>query len=275
MKHSSPLPAQPPLLATYVTTASPPSWHDFRQQERAAYDELCIELNIRQRGLCAFCELNFVTTAQTPAREVEHWRPKSLDVPPSVVYTFGIDNLQLGCLGGSQRHPVADVDRTGDPPPGPNRSCGAWKGNANPDDGVSGILPYRPQEIPESPAMFSVDTDGLLRPIPNCAEFNLNSDRLWATIDFLGLNCTRLKLARKKIRDSLDAALTEYLEIEIESGAEADSDKQFSSALLKLVQDTAPDRAENLPQFITTIRAFFGHAFDNVLFPAAGWATGP
>jgi hypothetical protein len=123
--------------------------------------------------------------------------------------------------------------------------------------------------------MFSVDTDGLLRPIPNCAEFNLNSARLWATIDFLGLNCTRLKLARKKIRDSLDAALTEYLEIEIEAGAEADSDKQFSSALLKLAQDTAPDRAENLPQFITTIRAFFGYAFDNVLFPAAGWATGP
>ncbi len=269
MKHSSPLPAHPPLLAGYLATATPPSWRQFRHEERDAYEELCAALNRRQRGLCAFCEIDLVTSVGTHAREVEHWRPKSLDAPGASLWTFGIGNLQLGCLGGSNRYPLADLDRTGDPPPGPNRSCGAFKGNNDPLDGVAGIESYRPLDLPEHPAMFGVDDEGGLRPIADCDSFGMSAARLWSTIDFLGLNCTRLKNARRAIRQDLDTALTHYLD----DALGGTDDERFAAAYELLTRDTAPSGHEHLPRFVTTLRSFFGRGLDNVLFPVPGWSV--
>jgi uncharacterized protein (TIGR02646 family) len=269
VKHSSPLPAHPPLLAGYLATAAPPSWRQFRHEERDAYEELCAALDRRQRGLCAFCEIDLVTSVDTHAREVEHWRPKSLDAPGASLWTFGIGNLQLGCLGGSNKYPLADLDRTGDPPPGPNRSCGAFKGGNDPLESVADIEPYRPQDLPEYPAMYNVDDEGGLRPIADCESFGLSAARLWSTIDFLGLNCTRLKNARRTIRQNLDAALTGYLD-EAVGGTD---DERFDAAFELLARDTSPSAHEHLPRFVTTLRSFFGRGMDNVLFPVPGWSV--
>lgn len=271
MKHSSPLPAHPPLLAQYVASADAPTWRQFRDEQRAAYQELCVELHHRQRGLCAFCEIGLITSVETDAREVEHWRPKSFDVPPSIRWTFGIDNLQLGCLGGSKRYPADDVDLTGNPEPGPNRSCGAQKGNENPALGIAGVVPYRPEDIPESPAMFSVSDDGSLRPADDCAAHGLDPVRMWITIDYLGLNCTRLKNARRTILLALDQALLDY----VDAAVGASDDERFDAAYRDLARDTAPPTTGTLPRFVTTLRSFFGGGLDNVLFPEPGWSVAP
>lgn len=269
MKPSSPLPAHSPLLAQYLANARTPTWRQFRDEQRTAYQELCAELHHRQRGVCAFCEIELVTSVATDAREVEHWRPKSLDVPPSTRWTFGIDNLQLGCLGGSKKFPAGDIDLTGDPEPGPNRSCGAQKGNEDPVFGIGGVAPYRPQDMPESPAMFSVDDDGSLRPVDDCAALGLDPVRMWITIDYLGLNCTRLKNARRTVLQALDQALLDY----IDAGVAASDDELFDAAYRDLARDTAPLITETLPRFVTTVRSFFGRGLNECLFPEPGWSA--
>lgn len=270
MKFSLPLQAHPHLLATYLATETSPSWQQFRDEHRDAYDELCSELNVRQRGLCAFCEIDLITSVFTQAREVEHWRPKSQDVPPNLERTFGVGNLQLGCLGGTNPYPTADIERTSNPPPGPNRSCGAKKGHNDPDNPADQILPYRPQDLPESPSMFSVDSEGSLRPILDSSAFGIETARLWATIDFLGLNCTRLKNARREINKYLDTMLEEY----IASVPQLSEDDQIDTALILLAKDLDLCSSGNLPRFVTTIRFYFGRAFDDVLFPVRGWSIG-
>ncbi|GAN88484.1 hypothetical protein LU298_00200 [Komagataeibacter intermedius] len=270
MKHSSPLPAAPHLFAEYLANAAPATWKGFRAEARDAYDELCEALSARQRGLCVFCEIDLITSQGFHAREIEHWRPKSLDQHGAMDWTFGINNLQLGCLGGSRRWPLADHDRTGDPKPGPNLSCGASKGNRDPALPMDGVLPYRPSDLPEGPTMFVVASNGEIRPVGNCAAHGLDAARLIATIAFLGLNCTRLKNAREAILRSLDEALLQYLE-----NAEGNSeDERFDVAYQNLARDSAPDPVGNLPPFVSTIRSFFGPNLDPVLFPISGWSNG-
>jgi uncharacterized protein (TIGR02646 family) len=268
VKRSSPLPVHPPRLARYLAASHTPTWRQFRDEERDAYEELCTDLHHRQRGLCAFCENGLVTSLDTHAREIEHWRPKSLDVPPSTRWTFGIGNLQLGCLGGSKKYPAGDVDLTDDPEPGPNRSCGAQKGNEDPALGIAGVVPYRPEDMPESPAMFWVGDDGSLRPADDCAAHGLDPVRMWITIDYLGLNCTRLKNARRTIVQALDHALLEY----VDAAAGSTDDERFDAAYHDLARDTAPSKTETLPRFVTTLRSFFGRGLDEVLFPEPGWS---
>jgi hypothetical protein len=115
--------------------------------------------------------------------------------------------------------------------------------------------------------MFSVDDDGALRPVADCDAYGIDTARLWATIDFLGLNCTRLKNARRAIHEALDSALVAYLEAE--TGTD---DENFNAALLRLAQDTAPPAVGDLTRFVTTIRAYFGRAYDYELFPRDDWS---
>lgn len=268
MRFSSPLPAATPLLAHYLETTESPNWRQFRHEHRDGYDELSTALKRRQRGLCAFCEIDLITSADTHAREIEHWRPKSLDQTPSVRWTFGIDNLQIACLGGTRRYPISDIDRTGDPHPAPNQSCGACKADHDPVAGVNGIQPYRPENLPEAPCMFLVADDGALRPIENCGDYGLDAQRLETTIEFVGLNCTRLKNARQAILQALDSVLQSYLDIAEGVSEEA----RFDAAFLALARDTAPLECDDLPRFVSTLRSYFGAGLDTALFPNPGWS---
>jgi len=193
-----------------------------------------------------------------------------LDVPPATTFTFGVDNLRMGCFGGAARHPTTDVHHTGNPVPGPNLSCGAAKKNWDPDAPPTIHLPYRPDEIPEGQSLFTVLDDGELRPAPDCHQLGFDADRLNATIDFLKLNCTRLKNARQVIIQSLNDALVDYLG----STSEEAGEDEFEAALVRLATATAPSQGQDLPRFVSTLRSYFGRALDGVLFPTPGWATG-
>ncbi|RZJ02118.1 MAG: TIGR02646 family protein [Brevundimonas sp.] len=256
-------------MAAYVAGPNP-SWRQFRDERRDEYDELCAALYSRQRGLCAYCETDLRTSVGTPAREIEHWRPKSLDVPPATRFTFGVDNLRMGCFGGAAHYPTQDVHHTGNPVPGPNLSCGAAKKDDDPSALPRLHLPYTPDELPERPSLFTILDDGEIRAVADCQQLGFEADRLQATIDFLKLNCTRLKNARQVIIQSLNQALTDYLG---QISEEADED-EFEAALVRLATATAPPQDEDLPRFVTTLRSYFGRSLDGVLFPTPGWATG-
>lgn len=268
MKYSAPLTQPPAGLAQYVAD-NPTSrdWKSFRNEFTDAYKELANALELRQRGLCAFCEIQLKNTKGISDRQVEHWHPKE-DSSGPINWTFEISNLQAACTGRSQAHWFAeDPDRSANPPPGPNHSCGQAKGNVRPDTISITSRPYRPSELPIAPSLFIVSPDGGIAPSSaNCANGGYSEVRVGATIALLNLDCPRLRNARKAIYDYLDGQLASYLAQYVDTEA----------ALTALAQDLINlDSDARLPAFITTFRSYFGAIAEQVLGAIPDWAAAP
>lgn len=269
MKYCATLAIEPLGLAAF-RAANPyeAGWTVFRNDYQAAYKELADALEVRQRGLCAFCETRLITKVPTPARQVEHWRPKSNGGHPSPAVTFEVTNLHASCLGGSKPHLA--------PPYGPlglgagdHLSCGQKKGEQDPDAMALAERPYRPIELPLSPTAFNVDMDGTLRPNTAASVGGLSTLRLQATIDFFGLNCERLKIAREQVRSYLDGQLADY------EAEETDPDpiNALRNALARLATDLRVRPDTRLPDYVSVLRDFFGLAHEAALLPDPGWAV--
>jgi uncharacterized protein (TIGR02646 family) len=241
----------------------------FRNEHRVAYAELADALEKSQRGLCAFCESRLVTNVPTPARQIEHWRPKSNDATPSADWTFGVGNVHACCLGGTKRHL--------DPPFGTrglrddqNLSCGQKKGETDPESLPVAKRPYRPTEVPLSPPVFTVALDGRLSPDVDAVAEGLDGARLQATIDFLGLNCERLRIIREEVRRYLSERLFEY-EREMPG---PDPISITAAALKRLASEQRILPGAALPPFVSVLRDFFGPALDDEWLGDPGWPFG-
>lgn len=268
MKFSSVLSAPPAEYAQFrADHPDERGWETFRRNHATAYTVLADALDSHQRGLCAFCEIRLETPARTADRQIEHWRPKSLDrVTPAANFTFSLDNFHMSCTGGTKKpFPAAEPYRTGNPPPGTSLSCGQFKDDDDPE--AEACRPYRPSELPLSPAMFTVDSEGFLSPRSDSADFGLDVDRLWATITFLNLNCTRLKLGRAAIYGELDKALLDY----VDASSKPTHDGRWDEALELLAREFEVQERGALPVFLTTRRAFVGREFDAVMVPNPNW----
>lgn len=270
MKFCATLPADPPGLADFRAANSYESnWTIFRNSHRAAYKQLADTLELSQRGLCAFCETLLITNIPTPARQIEHWRPKSNGGNPIHGVTFDVANLHACCLGGSKPHLA--------PPYGPlglgtadHLSCGQKKGDEDPYAIALVERPYRPTELPLSPHAFNVEMDGTLQVNAAAVAAGLSDARLQATINFLGLNCERLKVARKQVRIYLDEQLAAY------EAEETDPDplNATRNALTRLATDLRVNPGARLPAFISVLRDFFGPAHESAFLTDPCWAVG-
>jgi uncharacterized protein (TIGR02646 family) len=244
-------------------------WAVFRNNHQAAYKELADTLELRQRGLCAFCETRLITNIPTPARQIEHWRPKSNGGDPIHAVTFDVANMHASCLGGTKPHLA--------PPFGPlglgacdHLSCGQKKDEQDPDAVALAERPYRPNELPLSPPAFIMDMDGTLRANADAVAAGLSVVRLQTTINFLGLNCERLKVAREQVRIYLDGQLADY------EAEETDPDPMnaMRNALLSLAQDLRVSPGARLPDYVSVLRDFFGPANETTFLPDPDWAVG-
>ena len=270
MKYCATLAADPPGLANFrVANPREANWATFRNNHQAAYKELADALELRQRGLCAFCETSLITNIPTSARQIEHWRPKSNGGDPIHSVTFDVANLHASCLGGSKPHLA--------PPFGPlglgagdHLSCGQKKGEQDPDAVPLASRPYRPTELPLSPPAFSVDIDGTLRPNADVVATGLSVVRLQATIDFLGLGCERLRVAREQVRLYLDEQLADY------EAEETDPDpiNAMRKALARLATDLCVTPGARLPDYVSVLRDFFGPMHEDAFLPHPDWAVG-
>jgi uncharacterized protein (TIGR02646 family) len=270
MKMCQTLAADPPGLADFRAAHPTESdWAAFRNWWQDAYSELAGSLEGRQRGLCAFCETRLITDVPTPARQVEHWRPKSNGGHPTHAITFGIANLHASCLGGSKPHLPPPFGTFG-LVPDDQLSCGQKKGDEDPETITLAERPYRPTELPIAPIAFTVDIDGFLAASPDGVAAGLSAGRLAATISFLGLNCERLRISRSRIRTYLDEQLVLY------EAEEADPDpaKAIRSALMRLASDLSVKPGEPLPPFISVLRDYFGPVYEAALLPDPNWAAG-
>jgi uncharacterized protein (TIGR02646 family) len=282
MKRSLPLEESPALLTRYLqesppTGNGPRDWDAFKQNARDAYKDLVDRLVARQRGLCAFCEIHLLAPRSADDREVEHWHPKQ-DSHVHKDWTFDIANLHASCTGGSRVHYMPENSNPeeqgalqahyGDPFPRPNRSCGSFKGGSRPNAQADlEKQPLRPGDLPETPCLFHIDSDGVIRPDGSaCGHANIPVSRVQATISFLNLDCTRLRHARAATYGYLEQLLQEKL------AALTDDLAALDELALEVIW---LDERKRLPEFLTTIRTFIGPAADRRLHDIPDWAAAP
>jgi len=253
MKRIAGLPDAPPSLARFnADPAVRKTWEAFDAYEnRAARRELVGELQKRQHGLCAYCEIEL----RDDDRRIEHFVPRS-DPTIGTALTFDHANLMAVCHGGSR--PKFDTDgETPDPrryrrPPKANASCDVAKANRP----ASAFLD--PRSIPPSPSLLAVGADGTLAPnAAACDHHCISVVEVAEHINGLSLNCERLNLARAAVRATL-------LELGLTT-PETHYRAWVESNIL-------PDQEGQLQPFFTTRRSLFGPLAEAILVrPPQAW----
>ncbi|MBF0306646.1 MAG: TIGR02646 family protein [Alphaproteobacteria bacterium] len=253
MKPVIPLPRLPEAARVHAESIpelrGPDAWRSLRDNCRDGYDALRERLRQNQRGLCAYPSGAVV---EVPDQEVEHFHPKSRD-EDGRRWVFEPGNLFVTCRNTANGSILDDPHRVAPP-----ASCGTFKAERNPDDAIESMRPLKPSELPHAEKVFRVgQRDGALSPCPSgCGAAGLASGRVQATIDFLNLDCRRLRQARTDIIPELAEMLLLYL------GTDADD----SLARQHMAEDALlAGKDGDLPTFFSTIREFLQPEAEDVL----------
>ncbi len=268
MKKVPALLQSPPLLAQYLPThpgdaqatgkAAGEAWSRFTND--AAYRELRDVLVERQQGLCLYCEQRLTTkdgALHQLDQQVEHVLPKSK--APGRVLDWR--NLALCCGGGTFAHHTdpsryARSVRRG----ASNVSCGQHKA----DDDLPGGLD--PRRWAGQPRVVTVDLEGFMAADgAACAQLGVVEDELNALIDFLNLNCERLRLARQEARADVAAWYCLLID-EMLNGTHLSLTQQEAFLSLAVAGRLQPDRHGHLRAWWSTLREALGA-------PAERWIT--
>lgn len=268
MKPVVPLPELPKEVSDYAETvrnlSGPKAWKSFKGNCRNGYETLQGDLNKRQRGLCAYCEIDLVAPRRKPKDdqkdipdvEVEHFHPKHRD-EDGTRWVFEPGNLFLSCRNNSHGTALDDRNRVDSP-----ASCGPFKGGKNPDDEPINQRPLRPSEIPAARSVVSIDLQNgcITSNRENCDAEDVSVSRVDATIGFFNLDCPRLRRARAGIIPGLADQLLFYMEQFTEDDV---------SARRMMAEDTLLAGGDgSLPPFFSTIREFLQPEAEDVLAAA-------
>lgn len=189
---------EPARLAGYrVNNVGNNDWNSFRLNERDAYEELILALKRLQHGLCAYCEIS-LETKNCPDHQIEHFLPKSIAEYEHRALDYR--NMLACCCGGGASH-FRDRDHF-TPPAHENLSCGQKK--------ETSLAEVDPRLIPPGAIMFILLADGMFEANgPGCQAAGLDPAQVTRVIELLGLNCPRLKNARKRVFDRVNSDLLE------------------------------------------------------------------
>ena len=255
MKRIRPLREATPGLASYLEfEMEDPNWNGFRDHNTgASYREFIEALVAFQHGLCGYCEIDLIELD----RQIEHVVPQSDPVRGS---SGALDptNMIACCTGGTSKNlfgPDARADEERFLPPSKrNTSCGQAKGNRSESEFVD------PRALPALPSLTKVRLDGRIETdLDACADVGIHGDVVSKTIDILGLNIERLRVAREHRWTALNESWAEYFD---------DSEVLKAAAQSELL----PDENNRLPRFFTTSRSYFEAFGESVLTePPQDW----
>ncbi|MBF0340875.1 MAG: TIGR02646 family protein [Magnetococcales bacterium] len=238
---------EPSGLALFRAGQPDATWDEFKLYDKGnCYRALVQYLYMKQQGLCAYCEINLVLD-QHGRRDysVDHFHPKS-KASDERNWALDYENLFLSCRGGSDTIWANQEDQGRYlKPVKENLSCDAKKGNQILDNKI-----LNPFEMPDQIRLFEMNLHGEVKPHPeNCVRAGVDEKKIQATITELGLDCERLRRARKAMWDSLFDFML--------------ADKSFGEdAILKWI---LPDSRQCLTPFHSTLRAFFGKKGDDLI----------
>lgn len=223
------------------------SWEGFRDYKTGdAYRELVDSLVDVQHGLCGYCEIDLSCLD----RQVEHVVPRS-DRNRGPARALDHTNMIACCTGGTSRNlfgPDAydDEDRFFSPP-SRNISCGQAKGN----DSHAGFLD--PRVLPGFPSLMRVRFGGRIEPDEMaCKGSGFTAEDVSKTIEILGLNVERLRLAREKHWNALNDSWNQHLE-------------DFAVMEAAARSELLPNEHGQLTRFFSTNRAYFESYGEGVL----------
>lgn len=207
------------------------NWEEFRSHRAGqSRKELADALVACQRGLCGYCERKIVESD----RQVEHVIPRS-DPQNGALLALDVKNMIACCLGGepSREDPERYLE-----PRRENLSCGQAKGDASDPDFLD------PRDFPEAPSLMRVDDSGRIEADSEaCAEAGIPVGRVNKTIETLGLNVRRLRLARENIWSGLNENWKEHFD---------DPEAMARAARKELLPQNG-----DLSKFFTTSRSYF------------------
>lgn len=253
MKRIRALDGPTPGLADYLNCEGKHAfWDGFRSYRAgAAYREIFEALSAIQHGLCGYCEIDLTERD----RQIEHVTPQS---DPQQGRTLSLDptNMMACCKGGTLN--INDEARRQNPVKR-NRSCGEAK-----QDLVDSRF-VDPRMLPALPTLMQVRFDGrIAADKPACADAAVDADNVNRTIEILGLNVERLRLAREKRWQALSDNWQNHYN---------DPQRLQEAARGELL----PGEDCCLPRFFTTSRSYFGPLGEAILAeaPQAGYRRTP
>ena len=234
-------------LARYLSDVREKAdWEEFRSHERGkSIEELGSALLETQHGICGYCEIGI----DDSNRQIEHVVPQS-DPRQGAALMFDSRNMMACCLGGTR--PGDDPARFRQPVRS-NMSCGQRKSDKTHPNFVD------PRILPAAPSLTRVTPDGRIAPDETaCADAGFAADNIRDTIEFLGLNVERLRVAREELWRSLDRNWR----------GSVDDDGLMRAAAREALRLTSG----KLPSFFTTVRSWFGHWAEEILMePPRDW----
>ena len=236
----------PNALTRYAAANSDNNWNDFRDA-RDDYAEIKKRVFQDQGGLCAYCEAR-PKQAEPSKQRLEHFHPKSDTSTPGKNWALDWHNIIGVCHGGAD----FEDDAWARPE---NLSCDAHKDHIItkkklPADCDGWLL--NPLQLPGTPCLFEFDlrTFELKPHRQHCAQLVLTENRdtfslVSKTIEYLNLNCDRLKDQRREV-------LREYNREIKAARARQESHQVFQSKLVARWFQT------HWPRFFTTRRILLG-----------------
>lgn len=215
------------------------NWEEFRSHRAGrSRRELVEALVICQHGLCGYCEREI----PEGDRQVEHVIPRS-DPRNGTLLALDVSNLIACCRGGDLSN--EDPERFL-PPLRENLSCGQAKGNNSDPDFVD------PRQLPASPSVMRVNDSGRIEAdFEACVEAGIPIDRVNKTIEILGLNVERLRLARENFWKKLSENWEDHFD---------DPEVMARAAKTELLP-----RNGHLSKFFTTSRSYFFPICEGIL----------
>ncbi len=237
----------PGLVAYLIWAENGVSWEEFRDHNASvSYQELVKTLMELQHGLCGYCEIDL----RQVDRQIEHVIPRS-DPTRGEAHALVATNLIVCCRGG-ELEKIYGPDARDDnerflSPLSNSRSCGQAK-----EDNVDPEF-VDPRTLPALPSLTRVLPNGKIEADTGaCNIHNIAAARIEKTINILGLNVRRLRLAREKRWNALNESWAGYFD---------DPTVMERAARGELLQN---DNGA-LPKFFTTSRSYFSSVGENVL----------
>ena len=241
----------PNALTRYAEAKPGDQWQHF-YDSRDDYAAIKKQVFKDQGGLCAYCEARPNLAVQ---QRMEHIHPKSDISKPEKNWALDWYNIIGVCQGGSDYESATHARPA-------NLSCDAYKDHIIkekklPPDCGGWLL--NPLHLPAAPCLFEFDlrTYELKPNRSHCEQFVLDNDKdmfilVSKTIEFLNLNCDRLKDQRKEVLNQYNR------EVKLARGRQ-ESHQIFQS---KLVENWFRER---WPKFFTTRRILLGSTADAYL----------
>lgn len=209
------------------------------QLKKDVKDAIRTNLEIDQKGLCAYCEINL----HEQDCSVDHFIPCEQSTQAQNNDLAWL-NMLVTCRGGLQNITISEENygRRNSQPPNNFCCCNAAKGNFVPDGRL-----LNPLDLPTL-RLFTVSSlTGEIKPDQKgCAKAGISIENAQFTINILNLNVARLQQQRLEI-------ISEIIEIREklsnDSISKTDLDKKVAEKLFR-------DGTGNWPPFFTTIRSF-------------------